>query len=886
MTFISRIRDWVSDRLGIDTDRDGNGDASVPELDFKQRYHTFKLLLSANNRALEAMADMEILLNDSRPFGMSSVRGQTTVTLVNVFRMVRKLDMLAPGKYASLFDRFHAIQAGIETAMDTRAPAGDDRLLIPLARMDKQAADVVGGKMANLGELKNRLGMNVPRGFAITAKAHERFFSVDNLQAEINRRIQAADPDDIPALYTLSTDIQALIVNARVPDDLVDEIRSSVATMADASDVPLYLAMRSSAVGEDSARVSFAGQYTSLLNVSPDDVIQAYKQVVAGKYSLTAINYRMNRGFRDEDISMCVGCIAMVDAHASGVIYSHNPFDLHDDALFIHSTWGLPGPVVEGSGASDLFVVRRQEDTESDPDIIHTEIQTKETKYVCHPGQGFCGLDEVTEFQDQPSIESDTIRVLTKLTLEMEAHYGTPLDIEWAVTAPPHAEVFILQCRPLSRKPKSGGTNPVPAVSNRYPVVARGGATASPGAAAGLVYHVNTRQDLLRFPDGAVLVAPHALARWASVLNRASAVVTEQGSFAGHLANVAREFGVPALFNLKKSTDMLVPGTEVTVDADNGVVYGGRVETLLNVKTPKANLMKDSPVYTILKDISRQTIPLNLLDPDDIGFKPENCETLHDITRFVHEKSVHEMFSFGKRHGIAHRSAKQLFDRVPMQWWILNLDDGFTGEVSGKHVCLDEIASIPMLAMWEGITAFPWDGPPPIDTRGFMSVMFRATTNTALNTGQRSKYAERNFFIISKEYCSLSSRLGFHFTTMEAFAGRRPQENYISFRFQGGAADYDRRLSRVRFISTLLSEYGFDTIIKQDNLQARIKGGDETYVLSRLRVLGYLTIHTRQLDMVIANKNLVRQYRSRFKRDIDTILNPNTDNRPTGGNEQ
>ncbi|MDO8281132.1 MAG: PEP-utilizing enzyme [Thermodesulfovibrionia bacterium] len=402
-----------------------------------------------------------------------------------------------------------------------------------------------------------------------------------------------------------------------------------------------------------------------------------------------------------------------------------------------------------------------------------------------------------------------------------------------------------------------------------------GGVTASSGVACGPVHIVRTNVDLLNFPKSAVLVVEHPLPEWSTLLSRAVALVSETGHVTSHLATVSREFGIPAIFSIKNATKKLHNGDIVTVDAVGRRVYSGRRDDLLAQAAAPTNLMAGSPVYRLLEETMKLITPLNLTNPASPYFKPSSCETYHDLTRFCHEKAVAELFNLSSKHGFDEKEAKQLTADIPFQWWVINLEDGFSEKVDikEKFIHIDDIVSVPMLAIWEGMTAVPWKGPPPVCLKGFGSIIFESTMRPGLDPGVRSRMVSKNYFLISKNFCNLNVRLGYHFALAEAHLSDLLTENYVSFQFRGGAADATRRFIRINLLKDILERFDFRVELKGDALTARIEKKPALFLIERLKVLGYLLIHARQIDMVMGEQSMVENYRRSIMADLERIIN-------------
>ena len=826
--------------------------SAIPSISFAQCYKAFRALLTANNAALELMAEMEQTLAAGRPFGMAFVRGNCTALSVNIYKMIRLLQEMSGDKYQELNGAFKRITGELETLVRNKPLATGGEWIMPMERVDRGLIDLVGEKMANLGEIRNRVGLKTPEGFVITAAASEYFMAATHLQDEINRRLKTMDEDNLEELYQASSAIQQLIIDAVLPADLEEQILARHRTLQAAGGGEVLVSMRSSAVGEDSGGVTFAGQYRTQLDVSPDFIIQTYKEIVAGKYKSQAIVYRIQRGFRHQDIVMCVGCLVMVDALLSGVTYSRSPTNRRSEWIEINAVAGLASQVVDGNIATDYFRVSR----EPPYSVVSRQLNQR-------PGG---------EGVPAPTLSDAQACELARVAILLEQHFGEPQDIEWSIDR--RDEIVLLQSRPLglaAALPGAWGLDE----GRDDDALLQGGVTASLGVGSGPVCIVRSNVDLLRFPKGAVLVVAHPVPDWATLLNRASAVVSETGQVAAHLATVAREFGVPAIFGLEGATARLTEGEEITVDATACRVYQGRrPEILAHGATQAPNLMVGSPIHTLLKEVLAMVTPLNLTDPTSLYFTPSSCRTLHDLTRFCHEKAVSEMFSFGSRYGVDEKCAKQLVGETAYQWWVIDLDDGFDSSFDKKEkfIPITAIVSLPMLAIWDGMTVIPWGGPPPMNLSGFGSILFQSTRNRNLEPSVRSTLTERNYFMVSKNFCNVSVRLGYHFSMIEAHLSEYLTENYISFKFKGGAADEERRAVRIELIKEILSRYGFRLEQKSDALSARVEKRPNAYLLDRLKVLGYLLIHTRQIDMVMSDQNMVAHYREKIASDLRQIV--------------
>ena len=450
----------------------------------------------------------------------------------------------------------------------------------------------------------------------------------------------------------------------------------------------------------------------------------------------------------------------------------------------------------------------------------------------------------------RPVLDDNALRQLADLSVALERLPGKPQAFTWLRT--PRGDFYLLQLRDIVYAPSSPLHDVLHAERENLPSpLLSGGETASRGCVYGRVLVANSWEEARHIRKGDILVVRRDIYRWVSLIDVAAGIVVEEGIMGSRLSSLAREFGKPMIINARRAGRMLHTGDMVTLCADGGAVFPGQVDCLLDKAPSPHDYMPGSPVMLSLQKAAEHILPLTH-EVDSIEFKAANCETYHDIARYCHEKAVSAIFSLGsdKKHAAAR--VKQLRDKVLKQFWVVNLNDGFRVQRNEPCIDIEDITSLPMLFVWYGMNAYPWQGPPPVDGKGFLSVLFEATANPNLDpAAQTSYFSEKNYFLVSRDYCSLHSRFGFHFVSVEARLGERHSENYLVFQLRGGAANIERRILRVRFVADILWEFGLAPVVRNDALVARVDGMDMEEGRCLLAVAGYLTIHTRQMDMIM-----------------------------------
>src|SRR2546422_20081 len=502
----------------------------------------------------------------------------------------------------------------------------------------KQAIPLVGGKCANLGELVAK-GSRVPPGFAITAGAFSRFLAETRIGEIIHKTLGNSNGSRDPKQYEeASQEVRKIVESVQMPTDIENEIRRAYQELCQKTgSKSIKVAVRSSATTEDLPDASFAGQQDTFLNVTGEDQLVHYVQMCwSSLYTPRAIFYREEKGFPHEKVLISVGVQKMVQSKSSGVVFTLDPINGDPSRIVIESTWGLGEALVAGIVRPDRFIVDK-----GTMQLIHKEIVPKMIEHVPNNKTGLTMQNEVpAERRNVSSLTDEEVIEIAKTAVDIEDHYHTAQDIEFAIeNGPTGNSLYVVQTRPETfwSKMKSPTGETDSHIVHRVAVVH--GLAASPGLHAGRAKIVPTTVEagrLMKNKD--ILVTRMTNPDWVPYMKIAGAIVTEDGGTTCHAAIVSREMGIPCIVGARNATKVLQTGKEYTVDAKAGVVYQGLVEEVLK---PAGAVAQQIP--TVIP-VTSTRIYVNISLP----------ELAEKVARETHADGVgllraeHMMFSVGK----------------------------------------------------------------------------------------------------------------------------------------------------------------------------------------------------------------------------------------------
>ena len=464
--------------------------------------------------------------------------------------------------------------------------------------LSKSDIGIAGGKGANLGEL-TQAGIPVPPGFVVTAQAYKYFMDEAGINDQVMEILDAIDINDTKALQAAAEEIKTIIIESPIPDDLVLFIREYYNELChrvgeDDTDV----AIRSSATAEDLPEASFAGQQDTFLHVSGDDeVIEYIRKCWASLFEARAIFYREENDFEHSKVYIAVVVQKMANADKAGVMFTVNPSTGEEIAL-IEGSWGLGESVVSGDVTPDNYQVDKK-----DNEIINVTISDKKVMYT-NDEKGTSVKVEVPEEKRKERVLSDAELVeLTEMGKRVQAHYGEPMDTEWAFEKD---MLFLLQARPITTL-GNASEDAGDASSDLGDVLVRG-LGASPGMASGTVKIILDIDELDKIKDGDIMVTTMTTPDMVPAMRRASGIVTDEGGVTCHASIISRELGIPCVVGTGDATAKLEENTGVTLDGKKGLVFDGISETKEEA-TVVVGTVEAAPIITVTEVKANVSMP-------------------------------------------------------------------------------------------------------------------------------------------------------------------------------------------------------------------------------------------------------------------------------------
>ncbi|EMN7727586.1 phosphoenolpyruvate synthase [Bacillus cereus] len=309
--------------------------------------------------------------------------------------------------------------------------------VLDFQEIENTQLSLVGGKGLNLGELTNIQGIQVPEGFCVTTVGYEKAIEQNEEIQTLLQQLTKLKMEERAQIGEMSKKIREVIMAVKIPTDVVEAVAHYLSRFGNEH----AYAVRSSATAEDLPYASFAGQQDTYLNIIGEEaILQHVRKCWASLFTERAVTYRMQNGFKHNQVSICVVVQKMVFPEASGILFTADPITSNRKVLSIDASFGLGEALVSGLVSADNYKVKEGE-------ISETMIATKKIAIyaVKEGGTETKQIDPVQ--QKLQTLSQQQILQLARIGRQIEAYFGCPQDIEWCLA---HDTFYIVQSRPIT----------------------------------------------------------------------------------------------------------------------------------------------------------------------------------------------------------------------------------------------------------------------------------------------------------------------------------------------------------------------------------------------------------------------------------------------------
>jgi pyruvate,water dikinase len=302
--------------------------------------------------------------------------------------------------------------------------------------------ETAGGKAYNLRRLQDA-GLPVPAWFCITAEVfHKALGPIAHDIEPLLVEFQSIDSSNLPAQRLVARRIAECLKRVRLGSNDVAELYRRFDSLFISGTL---VAVRSSAIGEDSAKDSFAGQMDTYLFVPREALLERVLACFASAFSERALLYRL---YRTEDIKTIKAAVIvqqMVEPRVAGVMFTANPTNGDEEEIVVSAGFGLGEGIVGALVETDTYFLDFETGAAREQEIVgkHSQIVLDRER-----GSGTRMIGVPADVSNGPALSPQQLAALSALGREVQALYRTPQDIEWAIDT--SGRIFLLQSRPIT----------------------------------------------------------------------------------------------------------------------------------------------------------------------------------------------------------------------------------------------------------------------------------------------------------------------------------------------------------------------------------------------------------------------------------------------------